>query len=570
MNKRLTYILVLFLMMTMVACNRERNQVIFSRLSQWDSIVMDQPVVIKDSLALLNPRKLSRANRAYYGLLQTIVDDKTFTHFTSDSLINSVHRYYHRHGAQTNNHIRSLIYQSIVRTRIGITDSTTLEPLKEADRLYSRSKNPDINTGYFLYYYLGDVHTSNDNLNLAQTNFHKALQLANKKGYSPHIFDTYLALCWNYMSQGQYPDAKKYLDILATFENKNVDEEFSFLDTKAAYFSQQKNYAKALEYQQKQMTLMSYIKQDVNMLHFYYAFSNRSAGINQLDSALHYALLAVAAIKDSTYRFNYLIYENVADVAEKRHDYKMANDYRKKAAAVHEETIEQETNKRILELDKKYDLTEAENKALKSEAKSIIFLFAAVSLLLVVLVILIYYRRKQKIDRLIHEKNKMERKLLTHTLNETKQMVEIVTPYLQHHALRKQELYAFSNTIRAKNSQLADAFDKLLQNGEKQMTETTKALFNDDILCKALGTTTGLSHFNHSDRMLLFMLASEASNQQIAGMLNSTPENVKAKKSYLKKKIEHHTSDFNNPDHLLALFSRRKSEQTTQNPLKKR
>lgn len=558
MEKVSAFVLSIVLMV-MVACNDKRNRAIYNRLSQWDSISMQSPRAINDSLMLLDPHKLSCANRAYYGLLQTIAEDRSFIDFTSDSLINSVCNYYHQHNPLSNNHIRALICKSIVRMHMGITDSTAFAPLKKADKLYRRIKNPDIDTGYFLYYYLGNVYLDNYNFHLAEKNLQKSLCFAKNKNHNAPLFYIYLALCWNSMEQEKYSKARLYLDTLQDFSNIDIDKKISLIDAKVLYYDTQDEYAKSFQNRRKAIRLLLHIKQKIKPSHFYSVLSNRYSNINQLDSALHYALLAVENIKDSMYLYNYLFYEDVADIAEKRHDYKMANDYRKKAAAVHEKTIKQETDKRILEFDKQYDLTEAENKALKAETRNKEFLLAIISLLLTILAAFFYYRRKQKITVLMQEKNEMEKCLIARELHENKRMVKIVTPYLQQHARQQQTLYAFSNTIRGRNGALADAFDVILKNGEQRLNKITKHIFTDEKMNRALGITSGLSLFNHTDRILLFMLTSGASNQQIAGLLNSTPENVKAKKSYLKKKIQQHASHFNNPDYLLSLFTVKKS-----------
>ena len=111
--------------MLLAACNRERNEAMLLHLQQLDTVLDDNPEAIKDSLLQINPADLSQSNKAYYNLLKTIADDKTYFNFTNDTLINDVEKQLHRHQKGSELHIRSLIYQGIVRYRMGITDSST-------------------------------------------------------------------------------------------------------------------------------------------------------------------------------------------------------------------------------------------------------------------------------------------------------------------------------------------------------------------------------------------------------------------------------------------------------------
>lgn len=71
---------VLFILLLLsVACNRGQDRVMGVRLQQWDAALEASPLAVKEGLAAINPRELSPSNRAYYGLLKTIAEDKTFT-----------------------------------------------------------------------------------------------------------------------------------------------------------------------------------------------------------------------------------------------------------------------------------------------------------------------------------------------------------------------------------------------------------------------------------------------------------------------------------------------------------
>ncbi|MFA7140543.1 MAG: hypothetical protein WC126_06000, partial [Proteiniphilum sp.] len=165
-----------------------------ARLQQWDNMLDRHPKAVSDSLKTLDRNALSRSGKAYYDLLKVISDDKTYVNFTSDSLINAVSRYYKSYDSQNMNYIRALAYQGIVRTRMGVKDSTVYEPLREANRLFQVSTQPDASIGYMINYFLGNIHYNNRNFSSADDYFYSALTYAEQEKDSVHRFDSYLAL----------------------------------------------------------------------------------------------------------------------------------------------------------------------------------------------------------------------------------------------------------------------------------------------------------------------------------------------------------------------------------------
>ena len=149
-----TFLSVIFLFLS---CGEERNDPIYTRLQQWDTLLSAHPEAVQDSLQTIDPEHLSHAQNAYYGLLKTISDDKTYIDFTSDSLINEVEQYYNIHERAQIHHVRSLLYLAIVRYRMGISDSTVMTPLKEAENYFHHQQDQSPEIGYMIHYYLGEV-----------------------------------------------------------------------------------------------------------------------------------------------------------------------------------------------------------------------------------------------------------------------------------------------------------------------------------------------------------------------------------------------------------------------------
>lgn len=547
-------LLLLYFVLLFAACNRERNRTMLIRLQQWDEISDDNPEALNDSLQQVNPADLSRLNKAYYGLLKTIADDKTFVPFSSDSLINETEKQLQRHQRGSELHIRSLIYQGIVRYRIGVTDSTMFVPLKNAEQLYANLQPPNPKIGYLMYYYLGKTLEHNDNDEEAAPYYRKALQSAENEENKKHIFDAYMALYWNEIINDNLAAGKDYLDSLERFADISVDAAYFLLNAKSVFFELEGNYETALNTIKEQLALLPNVKTSVRESGLYYSLSKIYRNTQAADSAMHYGLQAIEHTKDTLYQHNYLLFENVADIAETRGDFETANHYRKKAAKTYKRAAEQTNKTRILELEKKYNHTTAENKALKARVVTRTMYAVTLVLLAALVMVITLWRRHRKIAQL--EKNHAATKQMQfeQQTEEKRRIISIILSYLNLHATVHNQLLDFTNIARAKNSKLADRLDVLLRNNRLKFNETTQYVFTDEFIGNTLGITQGMEILNPSDRLLLFMLAIKAENEDIAALLNTTPTNLKSKKHYLKKKINNRADSFDNPEALLSLF----------------
>ncbi|HBG41314.1 MAG TPA: hypothetical protein DDW85_07855 [Porphyromonadaceae bacterium] len=544
MERDVLYLIIACLLFLFISCRQADNEAAFAVLQKWDTLLPQAPYSVKDSLAAFHPEKLSSGNRAYYGLLKTIADDKTYTPFASDSLINSVEKYYRRYRYASDNHIRALTYQSIVRTRIGITDSTVYIPLKMAEKLFLRTDTNDPRIGYLIYYYLGDIHCNNTNYNEASAYFRKALLYAKKEENQPHIYDIYLALFWNAIKRRNINEGKSYLKALQTLPGKTVDERYFLANAEAVYYDIRKEYAKALEKEREQLTLSSHMKEKMNPLKACYSFSERFLNLNQLDSAMHYALLAIKHITDTTYTYHYLLYENVANIVEKQGDYLSANNYRKKAAEVHNSAIQHHTHANILELEKKYNLSEARNETLRMEKKTQLFTFIILLLVLVIILFILYFSRKAAIAALTKQKLLEENKRAEAEARllrvETEQKAQIFGIYkkmiTQDSDFHKELLHKREKYIKT-NPELVKVIDQLQQHSRKNFKEELLNVIPTVIFKKYVRDMLP-PETNDTEKLILFLLACKVSNKEIALILRMTDESLRSRKYILKDKFK--------------------------------
>lgn len=549
------------------SCNSVHDQSDALRLERWDALCDSFPEAIADSLKTMNPSRLSSRNRVWHGLLTTITHDKTHSPFTSDSLINSVEEYYRKHGLESRDHIRSLIYQGIVRVRMGVTDSTVYEPLKEALTILQSKNNPDPNLLYFANFYMGHIHRENDNDDSAFHYFQQALMSAKQYNNKSHQFDTYLKLCWMRLSEREYDNARLYLDTLVTYA-QTPEDKYYLLNAEAVYFDRMGDYLEALKKEKEKLQMSHHLKQKPEQYRIFYSLSDRYFNLNNLDSALFYAREAIAHIQDSTNRLNYLLYRKAADIAAKKNDFRLADNYRTQALKAYQASITERLDTQIRELEKRYDLSEAEYRALKATTQFRFILILSICGVLFTAGLILYISKQLTITRLQKEKftehihcvevekqqAKAEYQLSRERAQNQQQLLSLYNSFLKLHAEQQEMMRQNINRIRSKDSKLGDIYAGLLKSGQLQLNRFIKELFTVEDMRRLFDIHDEANSLNESDRLYLFMLANKVDNEQIAALFNTTVKNLKGKKAYLKKKISSYATPTNRFQNLLELF----------------
>lgn len=538
----------------LVICNSCRNKAderMYQWLSYWDSMVDSVPQLVSDSLQRVDPEDLGRSNRAYYGLLKVISDDKTYVNFTSDSLINAVTDHYRLHDPRNRNYIRSLAYQGIVRTRMGVKDSTVYEPLREAGRLFHSMSESDPSLGYLINYFLGNIHYNNRNYASADEYFRKTLDYAREERDSIHLFDTYLALYWNEMVQEKLDRGKLYLDTLSSFYSRLAGKDYFILNAQSIYYDMIGEPEKALEREKELLRVTYRQKENIALSRLYYNISYRYVGLEQLDSAMLYAHMAIDCIEDTTYRQNYLFYQNVANIAEKQGNFALSNQYLRSAFKLHNQSISDRLDTRIVELEKKYDLSEAENEALRARQQSLLVIIGALMLVIVLVFILMYAWKVRRTARLklLNAEYKMQQqelqaRILREEASKRKWLLQLYSHISGRLAFLQGEFETLTQRYISSNPKVYQEMEKILKNTDTDLRDITKTIATDDETFYAytrLKDEEGI--LNTTEKMLLMLLACDADNRQLATFMNTSLESVRVRKSQLKKKMQEKNMD---------------------------
>jgi hypothetical protein len=541
-NSLLTFLAIIALG---TSCNNGNDNVVLQRLTTLDAVLDTHPQLVSDSLTSLDVNRLSRANRAYYNLLKVISDDKTYVNFVSDSLINSVSDYYRLRDPKSRNYIRALAYQGIVRTRMGVKDSTVFEPLKEADKLFQEQLSPDPTLGYLINYFLGNIHYNNRNYTTANEYFLRTLGFARQEKDSMHIFDTLLALYWNEMQQKEFVKGKTYLDSLSSYFNKLPGKDYFILNAQSVYFDIVDEPEKGLEKEKAKLLLYDKQEENIDLSRVYFNISDRYVSLELLDSAMIYAQMAIDVIQDSAYLYNYLYYENVANIAEKQGNNSYANIYRKKAAELYKNSVNDRLNTQIAELEKKYDLTEAENATLRVRQQNFLIIISALLLLIIVTFIAMYAWRERKVGKMkllqaeqTVKQQEYQANILKEEAGKRKWLLELYSNISDRLTFLHGEVGALSQKYITSNPKVFKELEKIIKSTDTDLRDITKTLATDNETFYAythLDDKDGI--LNTNERMLLMLLACDADNRQLATFMNTTVESIRVRKSQLKRKM---------------------------------
>ena len=537
----LLYILTATTALLFVACNRQQTEADRTHLNKLDSLLAVQPEATADSLKQIHPARLSHFNRGYYQLLKVIALDKTYYNFTSDSLINSTVHILSRHKrAYPRTYARSLLYQGLVRYRMGVTDSTAYEPIKEAADLLEVKKINDPLLSYFCYHYLGLIHNENNNPSYSILYYEKAIKNIKQYGDKNYLLMTYFEITWTYLKINKIDAAKQYIDTLINVENISDEQKASLNQILSVYYDSTNEPLKALEIN-KLLVKSNYNYTDLSSMLF--KISNNYKALNKLDSALLYAEKAEECKPDSDYYLNNLYYKNIGEISEQLKLWQISANAYKTAYTLQEKATSKALDKQIMSLEKKYDLKEAENKALQLTNRLIFTGFFSLTLLILLVTSLVIFRQRGKhaqikTQLLAQEKINVERNLIEK---------EFMLPMYQQISQRNAIIKAFlsdlmTNPYLVKNTQLLNKISEVYQDSVKTSN------INEFLTNEKFTDFTGIEcescqWLNENEKMLLVFAAMKLDNRQIAVLFNTTESSVRGRKAKLRVKIENKNID---------------------------
>ena len=223
----------------------------------------------------------------------------------------------------------------------------------------------------------------------------------------------------------------------------------------------------------------------------------------------------------------------------------MANSFRKKAAEFYKNSVTERLNTQIAELEKKYDLTEAENATLRARQQSFRIIIGALLLMIVLVIVTMYAWRARKISRmklqqaeLTLQQQQLQANILKEEAGKRKWLLQLYSHISDKLTSLHGEVESLSQRYISSHPKVYKELEKIVKNTDAELRDITKMLATDDETFYAYTHLTDKEgFFNANEKILLMLLACDADNRQLATFMNTTLESIRVRKSQLKKKM---------------------------------
>lgn len=558
-------VVILLLPFVFNACQTFRSPIADNPLVEMDSMAYSYPRYVLSHIDSIKRENLSDYNKRYATFIKILAGSKVGETFADVALIDTiVEEFRPQKNKYPQNYMRSLVYQGVIRFKNGQSDNRAYDPIKEALRLSEDAdKTEDLNLSDMqtAYYYLGLIQNKNNNVSQAHTYFKQALFIAEILSDSTVLFKTYRDMFWNRMKALDFFTAKTILITMQNFKILSDDMLRDVKNAESAFYNSEKKYRNALTLDYQLMAIDKIKNDKEALLADYFRISDNYKSQNKLDSALYYGELATENIIDSTFYLNYYYYLNVAEIAAKMNNYPKSTQAYSQVYTLMNRAITTQLNSQILELEKKYDLSEEQRTAIHLKSNNMWLQFIIIILAFVFVLITLAYRNvvrlRKENEKSILQENKIleqekqiieerEMKMVLEKKNAERKLIEkqFVIPIYRQISQRNLDIKNFLMDLKnhsyiIKNPQMLEKIEAEYKNYIQTTRISETHFLNDELFANLTGIKAGESKlFNESEKMMLAFIATGSDNQQMATLLNTSVESIRVRKSKLKRKME--------------------------------
>ena len=374
-------------------CCSTNNGQYYESLASIDHILNEQPKAALDSLLSLDSNDLHGADQAYYDLLITIAYHKNRLPFQGDSAIARARKWFDKYGKDPHKSARAHFYHGLVLNNASFKDTSAFHLLREALTILDKNHIQDDKLEALAYAYLAKAHELNINLPEAAYYYRKAIEKEERLDNTQNLIIDQCNLLTCLVKMDSVAEACILLESLDStlvvhpeFQNDVTDNAKAIF-----YLNGAKDLDSALLYCQRWRPHPSNIGAKNNMLAVIY----RQKG--QLDSAIFWEKSSYAHARPSDSLYRHIYYRHLANDYDQLGNADSAAHYALMAYQALYEQQERRTEKRILQLEKQYDLSarEAELERARYRQNLLTVIVAALLLLTGGLVFLVRNRNRK-------------------------------------------------------------------------------------------------------------------------------------------------------------------------------
>ncbi len=496
------------------------------RLVEIDRVLQISPTAALDSLSGWIYLPMSKDNEAYFDLLLTIAQHKNNIHIANDSLIAVASRYYqHSHNSQ--NKARAYFYHGVVRYLLSPDDTIAHRMMQQASFIVEQDKVEDDKLNALLYAYLGKVNDHTHNVPEAVAYYQKAALAEKNNGNSRNeILDLCALVNCLTMTEDSLHLRRAFGDLDSVLSRHPEIHLNNVYNTKAIY------YLNGLSEPDSAISYASAWNPgngDQGAKHEILAAAYKLKG--DLDNALIHQKAALAMKRPEDSLYYYIYYHDLADLYDLRGEVDSAAHYARQAFRALNECYEHKTAKRILELEKQYDLAKKQEELNRvRHSRNITGLVTGLLILLAVSIFLYLRARHKEAKNLIRvqqqklEEEKLVRALLMSTAKTFNNVIPSIKKLVNLSITQKSPL----------EKPLTEMLEKLRRDIPGNITEALEETptLQDETFRQAISALN-----TAQEKAVLLLTEMNYTVQEISQILGITPDVVRSTKSYIRKRI---------------------------------
>ncbi|MCK9300436.1 MAG: hypothetical protein M0P23_03560 [Bacteroidales bacterium] len=510
------------------SCQKTDQSKLRARMQQWDDALWEKagiddtdPGAMLDSLEGIDYRTLSHKNRAYYHLLETIARDKSYYVFKNDNAISLSVKWYKK-KTDYYNYSRSLFYHAIVLSQIHTNDSLMFFSIKRAEDVYLEKQLDDSLLYARICVFMGSLHYSRGNYDISNNYYEKAASIFKAIGNTDRYISAKMNQVWYLLSIEEQDAALDLLNEL-DYPQDISDKALSYIyNAYCGYYTAKKDYTKAIEYAKLDFKLNNVSKTPEDSAAHYFSLIKNYGIASIADSTIHFARQLELLLRENNPN-NHYYYIEISNAYQQAGLPDYSYDYLYKAYISLRNNIYDNSQQRILELEKKYDLSRKDYELMKAtHDKNLLLASVAISLLIIIImsVASFQYKQLQKQKALLIQEEKEHfatiNVLQKKALNLYPKFVEICSVVLQKHF----------------KMELQEDMNKAIDYLKSMLIGELSSMF------PVKNEKTDYEHLSNKEQLIYLLSEYGFSNEEIANILLITEANVRSTKSKIKKKSE--------------------------------
>jgi len=548
---KLYYLAIIFILTC--SCSKDNRAQLkhFEKLKLLDSLSFNNPLSVGDSLRSINFHEFSKSNRAYYTLLETIVNCRGGAIINNDSsIIESIEFY--RSKSDFKNLFRSLVFSSHAsyNKKYLLTDSLTTQYLNEAKLIFERQKINDPLTEAYLYKFIAANSIIDLIKNKSRGGFITSLSVEENIEKSVAIFhrlglyrEAQLALIFlseMITSVYEYNKELEILDRVAAYPNIDPDIRQILNRRYIKYYNINDDYDKIIYYNHLILSdtaageSLNRIKDDA-----FLDLSSIYSKLNQTDSAIFYAIkYKDARLKDA--RSAHLGYNHLSKIYESSGYFREALEYHSKSATLSLKVFRDHLSENLRQ-------KREENEGLKKEIKSyksrinLLAIFFLVALIITTFTLIYSIKQLRKTNfALTKEVEILKSEITLHEDNEKKMWVitEVLKTTAGAFPILIKDVLNEAGRCRKESKETYENLNNHVDNIKSTLRDIIPEIAKSKVFTSTFPDIASKDELSPYEKIIhaLYMMGYDA--KSIANIFSVSPSTIRSVKARVKEKQE--------------------------------